>query len=171
MTARPARPAARTLPDLLDEMAARQPAHELIVDSEGARRLTYAETRAQVRELAGGLLRAGVKRGDMVAMLMNNRPEWLLVGFAVTMLGATLVPISTWSRPRELEYVLNHCEASLLITIPRFGGQDYLAALAELGGPGGARLPHLRRVVVVGEEVAGLSTLDALWAPGRDVDA
>ena len=103
MTARPARPAARTLPDLLDEMAARQPAHELIVDSEGARRLTYAETRAQVRELAGGLLRAGVKRGDMVAMLMNNRPEWLLVGFAVTMLGATLVPISTWSRPRELE--------------------------------------------------------------------
>ena len=171
MTARPARPAARTLPDLLDEMAARQPAHELIVDSGGARRLTYAETRAQVRELAGGLLRAGVKHGDTVAMLMNNRPEWLLVGFAVTMLGATLVPISTWSRPRELEYVLNHCEASLLITVPRFGGQDYLGALAELGGPGGARLPHLRRVVVVGEEVAGLSTLDALWAPGRDVSA
>ena len=141
------------------------------MDTRGARRLTYADTRAQVRELAGGLLRAGVKRGDMVAMLMNNRPEWLLVGFAVTMLGATLVPISTWSRPRELEYVLNHCRAGLLITVPRFGGQDYLGALAELGGPGSGRLPHLRRVVVVGEEVTGLSTLDALWAPGRDVSA
>ena len=131
LTIQPVSPlVSRTLPDLLDELAARQPAHELIVDSRGGR-LSYAETRTQVRELAGGLLRAGVKRGDMVAMLMNNRPEWLLVGFAVTMLGATLVPISTWSRPRELEYVLNHCGASLLITIPRFGGQDYLGALAE----------------------------------------
>jgi fatty-acyl-CoA synthase len=171
MTAPPGRPVAHTLPGLLDELAARRPAHELIVDSDGTRRLTYAETRTQVRELAGGLLRAGVKRGDTVAMLMNNRPEWLLVGFAVTTLGATLVPISTWSRPRELEYVLNHCEASLLITVPRFGGQDYLGALAELGGPGGTRLPHLRRVVVVGEKVAGFSTLDAVWAPGRDVGA
>jgi fatty-acyl-CoA synthase len=161
----------RTLPDLLDELAARQPAHELVVAGAGARRLTYGETRTQARELAGGLLRAGVKRGDMVALLMNNRPEWLLVGFAVTMLGATLVPISTWSRPRELEYVLNHCAASILITVPRFGGQDYLGALAELGGPGRGRLPHLRRVVVVGEEVAGLSTLESLWAPGRDVSA
>ena len=161
-------PLSRTLPDLLDELAARHPGRELMVDSAGTRRLTYAETRAQVRELAGGLRRAGVKRRDMVAMLMNNRPEWLLVGFAVTLLGATLVPISTWSRPRELEYVLNHCGAGLLITIPRFGGQDYLGALAELGGPGGSRLPHLRRVAVVGEHVPGLSTLDALWAAGRD---
>jgi fatty-acyl-CoA synthase len=163
------RPVARTLPDLLHELAASQPRHELVVDSRGARRLTYAETCAQARELAGGLLRAGVKRGDMVALLMNNRPEWLLIGFAVTMLGATLVPISTWSRPRELEYVLNHCGAAILITIPRFGGQDYLGALAELGGPGGSRLPHLRRIVVAGDEVAGLPTLESLWAPGRDV--
>ena len=77
-------PLSRTLPDLLDELAARHPGRELMVDSAGTRRLTYAETRAQVRELAGGLRRAGVKRRDMVAMLMNNRPEWLLVGFAVT---------------------------------------------------------------------------------------
>jgi len=105
----------------------------------------------------------------MVALLMNNRPEWLLIDFAVTMLGATLVPISTWSRPRELEYVLNHCAASLLLTIPRFGGQDYVGALADLGGPGGPRLPHLARVVVVDREPSGLPTFDSLWPLGRDV--
>lgn len=160
------RPAARTLPDLLDEVAARQPGHEFIVGESGAERLGYAETRARARGLAKGLLRLGVQRGDMVALLMTNRPEWLLIEFAVTMLGATLVPISTWSRPRELEYVLNHCAAGTLLTVPRFGGQDYLGALAE----GASRLPHLRRIVVAGAERTG-SQIDFAALPdlGRDV--
>jgi fatty-acyl-CoA synthase len=165
-------PRSRTLPALLDELAARQPTHELIVG--GDARLGYRESRERARQLAKGLLRLGVKRGDMVALLMNNQPEWLLIDFAVTLLGATLVPISTWSRPREIEYMLNHCAAGVLLTVPRFGGQDYLGALANLGGPGGSRLPHLRRLVVAGEPSAGagapaVSSLDALWELGRDV--
>ncbi|MGH7372945.1 MAG: AMP-binding protein [Candidatus Rokuibacteriota bacterium] len=163
------RPQSHTLPDLLDEMAARQPGHEFIVGSSGVERLSYVETRARVRQLAKGLLRLGVRRGDMVALLMDNRSEWLLLDFAVALLGATLVPISTWSRPRELAYVLNHCEAQTLLTIPHFGGQDYLAALAELGGPGGSRLPHLRRVVVQGEPHSTLIAFDTLWGLGQDV--
>jgi len=140
------KPRGRTLPDLLDEMAARDPAREFIVG--GDDRQTYGETRARVRQLAKGLHRLGVRRGDTVALVMNNRTEWLLADFAVVLLGATLVPISTWSRARELEYVLNHCDATTLITLDRFLGQDYTRVLADLGGPGSARLPALRRVVV-----------------------
>src|SRR3989441_8977717 len=81
---------------------------------------------------------------------MPNRAEWLLVDFAVTLLGATLVPISTWSRARELAYMLDHSDATTLITVERFAGQDYLGMLADLGGPGSEHLPNLRRVVVVG---------------------
>src|SRR4029077_13278473 len=92
-------PRSRTLPQLLDEMASRQPSREFIVGAEA--RLTYAETRTRVRRLAKGLYRLGVRGGEKVALLMNNRTEWLLVDFAVTLLGATLVPISTWSRARE----------------------------------------------------------------------
>src|SRR5262245_14394513 len=99
-------PRSRTLPDLLDEIAARDPGHEFIVS--GSQRLSYADTRARARQLARGLRSLGVRRGDTVALLMSNRPEWLLVDFAVALLGATLVPISTWSRPRELGYVLDH---------------------------------------------------------------
>ena len=168
------RPASHTLPDLLDELAARQPEHELIVDATGRVRLGYAETRARARRLARGLVRLGVRRGDRVALLMTNRPEWLLIDFAVTLLGAVLVPISTWSRPRELEYVLAHCATSVLLTAPRFGSQDYLAALAEMGGAGSARLPHLRRLVACGDEAASgpagaLPSLEALAELGRDV--
>lgn len=166
-------PESRTLPALLDELAARQPAHELVVG--GGARWSYADTRARTRDLARGLHALGVRRGDMVALVMNNRPEWLLVDFAVTMLGGTLVPMSTWSRPRELEYMLAHCGASMLVTIPGFGGQDFLGALGELGGPGGPRLPHLRRVVVAGDSAARAGTsrnlvaLESVPELGRDV--
>src|SRR5215831_9050785 len=128
-------------------MAARHPSQEFIVG--GGDRLTYAETQARARQLAKALYRLGIRRGDTVALLMNNRPEWLLVDFATVMLGAVLVPISTWSRARELEYVLNHCEATVLVTVERFLAQDYLGALAEIGGPGSPRLPRLREVIVL----------------------
>ena len=148
-----ARPQSRTLPDLLDEMAARQPARELVVG--GATRLTYAEAREQARGLAKGLYQLGVRRGDHVALLMDNRAEWVLVDFAVTLLGATLVPISTWSRPRELGYVLGHCDATTFVTVDRVMGHDFLAMLAEIGGPGSAALPRLRHVVAVGAAPGG----------------
>lgn len=161
-------PRSRTLPDLLDEMAARRPAREFIVG--GETRLTYAETRARVRQLAKGLYQLGVRRSDKVALLMDNRVEWLLVDFAVMLLGATLVPISTWSRARELGYVLNHCDATTFITIDRFLGQDYLAMLAEIGAPGSDRLPQLKRVVPVGaERPAGMVRFEDLWDMGADV--
>lgn len=169
-------PRSRTLPDLLDEVTARQPAREFIVG--GDVRLTYAETRARARELARGLLALGVRPGDTVALLMGNRPEWLLVDFAVTLIGATLVPISTWSRPRELEYVLNHCDASTLIAVERFLEQDFLAAIESLGA---ARLPKLARVVCLpasarpvaaagGLPVLAFDDLGRLGAGVRDAD-
>src|SRR6266545_874923 len=110
-------PRSRTLPDLLDEMAARDPARELVVG--GGQRLTYGQFRAKARDLARGFHALGVRRGEKVALLMNNRPEWLLIDFALAILGATLVPISTWSKARELEYVLNHCDATTFVTIDR----------------------------------------------------
>ena len=161
-------PRSRTLPQLLDEMASRQPQREFIVGAEA--RLTYAETRTRVRRLAKGLYRLGVRGGEKVALLMNNRTEWLLVDFAVALLGATLVPISTWSRARELAYVLNHCDAITFVTVDRFLGQDYLAMLAEIGAPGSDRLPQLRRVVAVGDaRPAGMVPFEDLWNMGADV--
>jgi fatty-acyl-CoA synthase len=161
-------PWSRTLADLLDEMAARHPTREFVVGS--GQRLTYVQFRARARDLARGLLQLGVGRGEKVAVLMNNRPEWLLIDFALSILGATMVPISTWSKARELEYVLNHCDAATFITIDRFLGQDYLAMLASIGRPGSGRLPKLRRVVAVGgERHAGLTAFDDLWDLGSPV--
>ena len=87
-------PRSRTLPDLLDEMAARHPDGEAGVGASD--RLTYRAWRARARELAKGLLRLGVRRGDKVALLMPNRPEWLIVDFAVAMTPAVSMAHLMW---------------------------------------------------------------------------
>jgi len=160
-------PRSRTLGDLLDEMAARYPDGEAVVFA--GDRLTYREYRGRARRLARGLHGLGVRRGDKVALLMGNRTEWLLVDFAVALLGATLVPVSTWSTARELEYVLRHADATTLVTVHRFRGQDYLAMLAAIG-PGSARLPLLRSLVCLGgAPPAGVTPFADLWALGARV--
>ena len=157
-------PESRTLGDLLDEMAVRYPDGEAVVFERD--RLTYREYRERVRRLARGFHELGVRRGDKVALLMGNRTEWLLVDFAVALLGATLVPVSTWSTARELEYVLRHADATTLVTVDRFRGQDYLGMLAAIG-PGSARLPLLRHVVCLGgERGPGIIPFVELWDLG-----
>jgi fatty-acyl-CoA synthase len=74
--ARP-RPVSRTLGDLVDEMAARRPAAEAIVFRD--ERLDYAALKTRVDAFARALLAAGVRHGDRVALLITNRPEWIIL--------------------------------------------------------------------------------------------
>lgn len=160
-------PTNKTLPGLLDEMAQRFPDRELAVSGEN--RLTYPAFREQARQLAKGLLRLGVAPGDKVGLLMPNRMEWLLVDFAVLMLGGTLAAVNTWYRTHELRHVLAHAEVSTLITVDKFGKQDYLAMLREIG-VGTDAFPLLQRVVCLGDaEAPGVTPFSALWELGGDV--
>ena len=151
-----ARPAARTLGALLDEMAATRPHAEAVVFRD--QRLTYAGLRVRADALARALLASGVARGDRVAVLMPNRPEWIIAALAATSIGAIVAAISTFSTPRELGWTLEHSGATALVTAAAFRGRDYLTALHELcpelahrtaGALHSARLPHLRTVVCV----------------------
>jgi len=74
-----ARPRSATLGDLLDEIAARHPGREAVVFRD--QRLTYRELTARVDLLARALLGLGVRHGDRVALLLPNRPEWLIGAF------------------------------------------------------------------------------------------
>jgi fatty-acyl-CoA synthase len=156
-------PSSRTLPDLLDELASRYPDRVFLID--GDRRFTYAEFRAEVRRLARSFHALGVRRGDRVAILMGNRAEWLLVDFAVTMLGAALVALNTWWRQRELHHALDLTGASVLVMADRYLKHDYVAELAGMG-----ELPELRHIVCLGDtRPTGALTYAELRAMGNDV--
>jgi long-chain acyl-CoA synthetase len=57
-----------------------------------------------------------IKRGDKVAIAMRNYPEWLVSFMGITMLGAVVVPINAWWSQQELLHVIEHSQASLVIT-------------------------------------------------------
>ena len=136
------KPASRTLPDLIDELAQRYPEREAVIGS--SQRYTYRTFREEVRRLARGLHALGVRRGDKVAILMGNRPEWLIADFAITLLGGVMVAVNTWATARELQHILSHSDTRFLITVARFLKHDYAAILPTLD------LPQLERVVCVG---------------------
>jgi len=140
-------PMSRTVPGLLDEQAARFGAREALVG--GGARLTYAQLRDEVRAFAKRLHALGVRKGDHVAILMANRPEWIVADLAVCMLGAVMVAVNTWVTARELCYVLAHSDAKILIASDHFLKYDYFAMLGELE-PLAAALPRLERIVHVG---------------------
>lgn len=141
-------PVSRTVPDLVDELARRFPEREALVGS--GQRYTYRALRAEVRRVARALHALGVRRGDKVAILMGNRPEWLIADFAITLLGGVMVGVNTWATARELEYILAHSDSRVLITVERFLKYDYRALLQAME-PRRERLPRLEHIVCLAD--------------------
>jgi len=142
-------PYARTMFELLDEQAARYPDGLAVIC--GDRSITYPELAQRARRAAGLLRAQGVRRGDRVGLLLNNRAEWLEIAFGAALLGAVLAPLSTWSTKAELEYLLADSEVALVIALARFGREDFAAMLRTLlpRGSRSERFPQLHSVLLV----------------------
>jgi len=82
--------------------------------------VTFEELLLMVRKLADGLFRVGVSRGEKVCLWMENRPEFIYLFFAVTSVGAVLVPVNPRYTLREVEYIIQHSEACSLMVSDRF---------------------------------------------------
>jgi acyl-CoA synthetase (AMP-forming)/AMP-acid ligase II len=142
--------------------------------------LSYSALREKAREVAKGLLAEGVVKGARVAVLMPNHPDWVVAAFAVALTGGVLVPVNTFATPDELDYILRHSDASVLLMRDRLLGhaflEDLLARHGEIAGgePGRIRcpaLPQLRAVFCTGGGAAGgaVEPAETLLERGRDV--
>jgi fatty-acyl-CoA synthase len=157
-----------------DTTAARFPDRPYVLTDTSA--LTYAEIAEWSGYLARGLHAIGVRPGDAVAMVVDNRPEFVAVKLAIARLAAVAVPINFSYRAEELAAVLGQSEASVLISISASFGVDRLAVLDQLipgwdTGAGSDRLPHLRDVVLVSAAGRpGAHDLDWLVDRGGGID-
>jgi acyl-CoA synthetase (AMP-forming)/AMP-acid ligase II len=106
---------------------------------------TIGDAQQLGRRMAGGLRELGIDQGDVVAFQLPNCPEAVATFFAVTRLGATLVPIVHFYGPKETEYILRESGAKVLITADAFGWLDYRANLEQIR----PNLPDLAQVVTV----------------------
>jgi long-chain acyl-CoA synthetase len=78
-------------------------------------RVTYEGFARAALALAEALMEAGVAKGDRVALLMRNLPEWPAAFFGAALVGAVIVPLNAWWTAPELEYGLKDCGAKVLI--------------------------------------------------------
>jgi long-chain acyl-CoA synthetase len=100
------------------------PARIALRNSEGTMVITYAEYGKRVRQIAAGLHARGVRRGDTVALMLTNRPEFHLVDTAVLHLGAVPFSVYNTSSVEQIAFLFNNagnrvvmCEEQFLPTI------------------------------------------------------
>jgi long-subunit acyl-CoA synthetase (AMP-forming) len=127
--------------------------------------LTWSELLARVDAVAGGLAKLGIGRGDTVAIMLVNRPEFHIVDLAAAMLGATPFSIYATYPAEEIEYLITDAAAKVAIV-----EQAFLPVMLEAR----AGLPGLEHIIVVdGEappETISLADVEGS-APDFDIEA
>jgi acyl-CoA synthetase (AMP-forming)/AMP-acid ligase II len=138
-----------TLGGLLDDVCRRHRAREAIAfHQRGSPELhwTYADLEAHTRRLAKALVAAGTDKGTRVALLMGNRPDWIVAAFAVALAGGVLVPVNTLFEPPEIAHLLSHSDTAILLHQSRLAGHPYDEQIGRMA----PALPYLRRRICVG---------------------
>jgi len=82
--------------------------------------LTYQELNHRINKLCHLLLKIGVKKGDRIAVLLHNCPQYLEIFFALSKIGAMLVPLNWRLVGPELEFILKDSGSQILIFEPEF---------------------------------------------------
>ena len=136
-----------------DMMAAKQ---------DGAWKLySTAEVADITWRFSAGLLHAGVKAGDRIALISFNRPEWILTDMACQQIGAVLVPIYPTISEPELEFVLNDSGASVLFV----NNKDLFGKVQALR----SKLPQLREIYSY-DRIPDVQHWSALTALAQEAD-
>jgi cyclohexanecarboxylate-CoA ligase len=141
----------RTLLDYLDEAVAATPdkvaVTALAVDSGRVSTCSYRQLDRWSRRIGAGLIKMGIKRGDVVSMQLPNCLEFVLVHLACLRAGAITNPLMPFLRHRELGFMMGLAESKLAIIPRSFRGFNHAAMFEDLR----AELPQLGDVLIVGE--------------------
>ncbi len=164
---------------MLDDIARRFPENDALVYPERNIRYSYARFNEICRQVAKGLLKMGIKKGDNVSIWAYNVPEWVILQFATAKIGAVLVTVNTAYKSAELEYVLNQSDSTTLFMVRSFKDADYLKTLADVvpsvnafepGKLSFEKLPFLKNLVFIGEDTpAGMFNFNSIMELAKDV--
>ena len=130
---------ATLISDYLERAASASPHKEALVYND--RRLTYSECRQAVTNLAGSFIKLGVKKGDRIAVIMPNSPEYFYTYMAASLVGAIVVGINPVYKGPEIASILNSSLPRLLIMIDKHRQNDYQRIIREHIFPG--IIPHI----------------------------
>lgn len=133
----------KSIPELFFETAEkRKNKTALLYKKEGVYfPISYKELSKKVKIFASALQKLGVKKNDNIAILSENRPEWVISDLAAMSAGAVLVPLHTTFSPKAICNVLSHSRAKILIV----SNSDFLNKVLL----GQKYLKYLEKIIVI----------------------
>ncbi len=173
-----------TLPGFIREVSQRFVDREALVcpGADGSvERWSYAQLWDQSMAVAKSLVATGIGKGDRVGILITNRAEFLSAVFGTALAGGVATPLSTFSTPAELEYLVANACCSALLLERQVLKKDFVRIMEEIepaiatAAPtslAAARFPFLRVLAVVdGKPRPGaMETWHAFLARGAAID-
>src|SRR5688572_32552630 len=111
---------AQNIPELLRQRVAAAPDKIFLLSEADKRQFTYREFETLVRRVAGMLWSKGVRKGDVVSLLLPNSVEYVIAYFACWHIGALAGPINSLLKAQEIAYVISNSEAKLLLVASEF---------------------------------------------------
>ncbi|MDQ6993118.1 MAG: long-chain fatty acid--CoA ligase [Mariprofundus sp.] len=119
--------------------------------------ITYAQMASRIRHISSGLLRAGVRSGDRIAILMENIPEWAVIDYAILSIGAVTVPLYCSSREQDIHYLLKDSGAKIVFVSGAKLLNKLFGSLEQI--------PHLQQIYALEpsthKQVASIASLEA----------
>ena len=92
-------------------------------------RLTYSQFKDRCDQLAAGLVKLGVEKGDRLGIVAHNCDEFMILYGAAAKIGAILLPVNWRFQQNEVEYVLNDATPKFV-----FAGPEYQKTVKEIAG-------------------------------------
>lgn len=132
---------------IITQNANAQPHATAVICGEDGRSFTWLELDRMINKLSNALQYIGVKKGDVVSLYLPNSPEFIISYFAVTRIGAVILPFNILFRTDEISYILNNSRTKVLIGSSE-EIEKYLMPVKD-------RFSHLEKVVTVGKAVPG----------------
>jgi long-chain acyl-CoA synthetase len=149
------------LPLAFEAQVERIPDDDAVIDPSRNKTLTFSQTRDMAHRVAGGLKSLGIGKGDTVAIMLNNRWEFIPIDLGAAYLGAVPFSIYQTSSPEQIQYVCDDAEATVMII-----ESDFLGVFNKAKED----LPKLEHVVVIDGD-GGTHTLEDLEGLDPDFDA
>jgi len=137
----------KTIGQCLNEIAGKYPNNIALIHSERGIKYTYHFFLSEIRRVARGLIKIGIKKGDRVALWAPNSPEWIISQMALAKTGAVLVPIDLGAGPEDLHYILEQSGCTTLIMAGGLQHAEYINSLSKIDYKS-----LLEKVIIIDEE-------------------
>lgn len=125
--------------------------------------ITTEEFSERVRNISAGFRALGLKSGDKLIILSENRPEWVMVDMATVCLGAVSVPIYISLTPEQIKYIIKDSEARFVVC----SNQEMWAKIAAIK----SELPLVDKYIMIDSPVPeGALTLEAVERDGEKLN-